>query len=62
MDSFLVVNDYVDLDRGGGTVPGVQDLSTTSSTLSYFLALRRLLFFDFAMFYSLMVVFVQYDY
>ena len=51
MDSILVVNDDVDLGRGGGMAPGVQDLSTTSSTLSYFLALRRLLFFDFAIFY-----------
>ena len=59
VDFFLVVDDDVDLDRGGGTVPGVHDLSTTSSTLSYFLALRRLLFFDFAIFYSLMVSFVQ---
>jgi len=49
----LVINCNIDLSGTKTTVAGVQDLSTTSSTLSSFLAFRRLLFLDLPMFYSL---------
>jgi hypothetical protein len=55
VESLLIVDDDVDLGGGKGTVEGVQVLSTNSYILSYFFALRRLLFLNFPISYSLIL-------
>lgn len=53
---FLELNDDVDLHQIQVTSPVFQELSTWSSIFSYFLGFKRLLFFDFMKFYSLIAI------
>ena len=53
---FLIIYDDINLGKRQFTVQGVHDLSMTSYTLSSFLAFRRLLFLDFPIFYSLILM------